>query len=160
MNLKKILVPVDFSPYSEAALRYAEVLAFDSRALLLIVHVHETRIGEEGFHLFPLDPEGIQRSKQLAKCRPSNPDVAYAQRMAFGDPVEKIVRIAQESRADLIVMGTHGRSGLSRFLTGSVAEGVLRQAPCPVLTMKLPAEESARVPKNSLPMKGNHAVRD
>jgi universal stress protein A len=58
--------------------------------------------------------------------------------VAEGDPAEMILRVAEEVHADLIVMGTHGRTGLSRLLMGSVAEQVVRRAPCPVLTMKAP----------------------
>ena len=142
MHLKMILVPTDFSTHSEVALWYAETLALDSGAQLLIVHVHDEHIGGDGFRPFLLDPEGIRQSRRLAACKPSNPAVSYAHRMAYGDAVEEIVHIADETHTDLIVMGTHGRSGLARFVTGSVAEGVLRKASCPVLTMKLPAENS------------------
>jgi nucleotide-binding universal stress UspA family protein len=68
-----------------------------------------------------------------------------------GDPAAEILRLAQEARVDLIVMGMHGRTGLGRLLMGSVAERVVRQAPCPVLTVKVPqrqappSEEAVRV---------------
>ena len=67
-------------------------------------------------------------------------------RVHEGDPATQIVRVAQETRCDLIVLGTHGRTGLGRLLMGSVAEQVLRKAPCPVLTVKTPFPETSSAP--------------
>jgi quercetin dioxygenase-like cupin family protein len=66
-------------------------------------------------------------------------------RVAEGDPAEEILRLAETLRCDVIVMGTHGRTGLGRFLTGSVAEGVLRKALCPVLVVKTPLRQTPAV---------------
>jgi nucleotide-binding universal stress UspA family protein len=64
-------------------------------------------------------------------------------RLLAGDPAEAIIRLAQTEDVDMIVMGTHGRRGLTRLLMGSVAEAVVRAAPCPVLTVKQPAQVAA-----------------
>jgi nucleotide-binding universal stress UspA family protein len=70
-----------------------------------------------------------------------DPETTVTSRLEEGIPAEEIVRVAREVEADLIVMGTHGRSGLGRLLLGSVAEQVMRHATCPVLTLKAPAME-------------------
>jgi nucleotide-binding universal stress UspA family protein len=78
----------------------------------------------------------------LEQIRPADPRLEVRHRLAEGDPAEEILRAAEEEGADLIVMGTHGRGGLSRLLMGSVAEAVMRKALCPVLTVRgpIPAE--------------------
>ena len=72
----------------------------------------------------------------LKEVVPTDPQVACEHRLLTGDPAVAIARLAEEEHADLIVMGTHGRTGLTRLLMGSVAEAVVRRAPCPVLTYK------------------------
>jgi nucleotide-binding universal stress UspA family protein len=71
---------------------------------------------------------------------PSDPTVAFTHRLTMGDPAGEIVRIAAEEGAEMIVLGTHGRSGMSRMLMGSVAEAVVRRAPCPVLVYRAAVE--------------------
>ena len=72
---------------------------------------------------------------------PTDPQLALDRRMEEGDPASMIVRVATETGADLIVMGTHGRTGLRHLLMGSVAEYVVRKATCPVLTLRTPNGE-------------------
>jgi nucleotide-binding universal stress UspA family protein len=69
---------------------------------------------------------------------PTDPNVPFEHRLLTGDPAEEIVRFADEARCELIVMGTHGRTGFKRLLMGSVAEAVIRRAKCPVLTYRAP----------------------
>ena len=76
----------------------------------------------------------------LEKIKPSDPKVQFVHTMVTGDPATEIVRVAKDEGVDLIVMSTHGRSGLTRVLMGSVAELVVRRASCPVLTFKQPVE--------------------
>ena len=76
---------------------------------------------------------------------PTDPSVPYEHHLTLGSPAEDIVRIADETGADMIVIGTHGRTGLMRVLMGSVAEAVMRHANCPVLTLK----QSTKVPETS-----------
>src|SRR5207248_3655533 len=77
--------------------------------------------------------------RRLAEVRPTEEGVPLEHKLVLSaDTVPEIERVAEEEACDLIVMGTHGRTGLTRVLMGSVAEAVLRQAPCPVLTVRLP----------------------
>ena len=74
---------------------------------------------------------------------PTDPTVPVVHKLLVGDPAEAIVQQAEAEHADMIVMGTHGRTGLTRMLMGSVAEAVVRRAACPVLTVKQPAAVAA-----------------
>ena len=138
-----ILFPTDFSTASDAALAHAEAVAKQSNAKLLIVHVEEPPLAYGGGELYyglP-EPSSERIRKMLDDVRPKDPSVAFSHRLVMGDPAGEIVRIADEEKVDSIVLGTHGRTGLSRLLMGSVAEGVVRRAPCPVLVYR----ESARL---------------
>ena len=145
INLKRILVPTDFSETSAAALRYACALArrFAARVYLLNVADYPG-ISAEGDY-----PANIIETMQNAAhdhlrhllteqdVEDLQPD--YATRI--GPPAEEIVQYAHEHAIDLIVMGTHGREGVMRVVLGSVAETVVRRAPCPVLTVHHPKRE-------------------
>ena len=138
-----ILFPTDFSTASDAALAHAEAVAKQSNAKLLIVHVEEPPLAYGGGELYyglP-EPSSERIRKMLDDVRPKDPSVAFSHRLVMGDPAGEIVRIADEEKVDSIVLGTHGRTGLSRLLMGSVAEGVVRRAPCPVLVYR----ESAKL---------------
>jgi universal stress protein A len=139
MQTKKILFPTDFSTASDAALDHATAIARDAGAMLTIVHVEEPidSYGGELYYGIPL-PSNPEVRRMLEKVVPAHAAVAYEYRLEPGSPAETIVRIAREEGADLIVMGTHGRTGMSRMLMGSVAEAVVRKAPCPVLTLRQP----------------------
>jgi nucleotide-binding universal stress UspA family protein len=146
--IKVILHPTDFSPRSGQALQLACVLARDAGARLIVLHVLERPlIVYSGVALAPPAPppseeERRQRREQLRQVRPPDPAVAVEYRLEEGDPATAIVQVAQEAGCDLIVMGTHGRTGLARLLMGSVAEKVVREAPCLVLTVKTPQPAS------------------
>ena len=138
-----VLFPTDFSTASDAALSHAEALAKQSGAELLIVHVEEPPLAYGGGELYyglP-EPTSDRIQKMLADVRPQDAAVKFKHLLVMGDPAGEIVRIADEEKVDSIVLGTHGRTGLSRLLMGSVAEGVVRRAPCPVLVYR----ESARL---------------
>jgi universal stress protein A len=141
-----ILHPTDFSEQAEYALRLACSLARDYGARLIVLHVIPPPPVVYGEGVIPPDPEG-QREEHRAQLHQLPIPVAgipVERRLADGDPAAAIIRAAQEFGTDLIVMGTHGRTGLGRLLMGSVAERVMRRAPCPVLTVKtLPAEIAA-----------------
>ena len=137
MMVKSILVPTDFSATSQTALQYATQLALTLSARLYLVHVP----GKTGEHLeanFPVGEfETVARNQLGSFLTPE--DIArlqpeYASRI--GTPAEEIVRYAGARDVDLIVMGTHGRSGLAHAVMGSVAEQVVRSAPCPVLLVR------------------------
>jgi nucleotide-binding universal stress UspA family protein len=139
--IKTILHPTDFSEHSEYALWLTDTLAREQGARVILLHVlpppvsHGEVIEREG-------PDGYmdQIWRVLDDLKPPDRAAAYEIRLALGDAAHKIVDVAQEEKVDLIVMGTHGRTGLRRVLMGSVAEHVLRQAPCPVLTVKAPVK--------------------
>ena len=137
-----ILHPTDFSLQSEHALKLAAALARDYGARLLVLHVAVPHplIYSEGS--LPLDPQlFVQEARaQLDRLHLPIDKHRAERRFVEGDAATEIVRLAQEMQADLIVMGTHGRTGLARMLMGSVAEQVVRKAPCPVLTVTMPQQ--------------------
>jgi len=146
MHADKILFPTDFSPASEKALSWATSLARDSGATITIVHVEEPPLayggGEMYIGLNEQATEGELR-RLLVQVVPHDHQVPFEHKLLVGNPADAIVHAAEEENADLIVMGTHGRTGLTRLLMGSVAEAVVRRAKCPVLTVKQPAEVPA-----------------
>jgi nucleotide-binding universal stress UspA family protein len=149
LAIKTILHPTDFSPQAESAFQVALALARQNGAQVVVLHVRDalqsTAYGE--FGAFPLDPGDDRRAleKQLAQIERNHQPVVSEAVMAEGNAATEIVRAAQDRHCDMIVMGTHGRTGLARLLMGSVAEQVLRQAPCPVLTVKnMPAAAAAK----------------
>ena len=139
-----ILHPTDFSERSQYALRLACALARDYGARLIVLHVAETVPIVYGEGMLPPDPGELLAAAQERLDRLQVPDanVRAERRLAQGDAAAEILRVAQEAHADLIVLGTHGRTGLGRLLMGSVAEQVVRRAACPVLTMKTPSPET------------------
>ena len=141
MQANKILFATDFSNSSEAALEYATSLAHDTGALILIVHVEEpTAPYVTNDFAIPEATDSAKRqlAKLLSGVVPSDSAVRYEHRLLLGEPAREIVQLAAQEDVDLVVMGTHGRTGLSRLLMGSVAETVVRRAHCPVLTVKQP----------------------
>ena len=135
---KTILFPTDFSPASDAAFGYAVSLARDSNSRLLILHVDNLQVAYTGADMY-LPPSTVpshEVEKQLRSVVPPDKCVACEHRLVIGTPAEEIVQIAADEDVELIVMGTHGRTGITRLLMGSVAEAVVRKAPCPVLTLK------------------------
>jgi nucleotide-binding universal stress UspA family protein len=143
LALQTILHPTDFSEHSAYAFRLACSLARDHGARVLVLHT-VTTLGPElvsyGEAVTQLQPEAYQQKlwDDLRRVRSPDPDVPVDHRLAEGDPAAEILRAAADTRCDLIVLGTHGRTGLTRLLMGSVAEQVVRKAPCPVLTVKAP----------------------
>jgi nucleotide-binding universal stress UspA family protein len=141
--IKRILAPIDFTDASNASLEYAMDLAAALGAAVSVVHVYQIPM-----YSFP-DGAIITSSElaaQLSDTAQKNLDAAVHNHqkrgssasgtLVSGNPSEEIVRLAQLEKADLIVMGTHGRRGLSRALLGSVAEQVLRTSPVPVLAVR------------------------
>jgi nucleotide-binding universal stress UspA family protein len=147
LPIKTILVATDFSPMSEHALRFGGALARDYGARLIAVHVVQPPVAVYAeTAVFVEEPDFSSAQESLQALRVPGVDVEY--RLMEGDPAATIVQVASELHCDLIVMGTHGRAGVVRVLMGSVAEDVLRKAPCPVLTVKatvplpVPVEET------------------
>jgi nucleotide-binding universal stress UspA family protein len=136
-----ILHPTDFSEPAGHAFHLACALAHRQGARLLVLHVPAPLPAA-------IDPRQVGNPfdtlrKQLEQFRPEPPDVSVEYRVTPGDAAEEIVNSARQTGCALIVMGTQGRSGLARMLMGSVAEQVVRNAPCPVVTERLPPREPA-----------------
>jgi nucleotide-binding universal stress UspA family protein len=135
-----ILYPTDFSPESQAAFEAACDLASAKGGRLVVLHVERPPLSNLGGSTFvpPLPSEYDQKQllEQLQSLQPLRPDISLERRLEYGAPESIILKVAQEIGADLIVLGTHGRTGLRRLLMGSVAEHILRKAPCPVLTVR------------------------
>ena len=156
VRIKKILVPVDYSKCSLAGLRYAIEFAKEVGARLTVLHVVDLgpQLMTEGCGVYHLSPY-----KEAAKCASEPQMRAFLRRVNFGSvPLETlataefcpegIYRAAEKEKVDLIIMSTHGRTGLKHVLIGSVAERVVRHAPCAVLVVPShPAMRSANVTK-------------
>jgi universal stress protein A len=145
MIAKKILFPTDFSHTGDAALAFASSLARDSEGRLIVVHVQEAPMaygGGEMYYGIP-EPTTDELMNMLKEVKPTDASVASEHRLITGDPADAIVRLAEEEDVDLIVLGSHGRTGLTRLLMGSVAEAIVRKAHCPVLVYKQPAKKPA-----------------
>jgi nucleotide-binding universal stress UspA family protein len=144
MKLHTILHPTDLSEPAEYAFKLACSLARDHGAQLLVLHVIPPPLthGEMLARAVP-DSYRDQLWRELERIKPPDAAVQVERLLEEGHPAKEIVQAAKENGCDLIVMGTHGRAGLRRLLLGSVAEAVLRQAACPVLTVKLPHHQAA-----------------
>jgi universal stress protein A len=143
-RIKRLLVPIDFSPTSEIALRYAIDIAPAGASIHVMHAVDDTALltaYPDGFYT-----EIPELRAQLVKAAEGQlneairklaaPNTVLTTEVLVGRPVTMIVKTAGARKADLIVMGTHGRSGFAHFVLGSVAERVLRTAHCPVLTVR------------------------
>ncbi|MGE5795352.1 MAG: universal stress protein [Ignavibacteria bacterium] len=145
-SIKKILVPIDFSDYSKNSLKYAVNFAKDFNAQLCLVYVVEPVIYPPDFSMgqiaFPtvdleMDKRAEQELSSLAKKEiPS--DINVKSIVRTGKPFVEIIETASEEDADLIIIATHGHTGVEHILFGSTAEKVVRKAPCPVLTLRDP----------------------
>ena len=153
VDLKRILVPTDFSEYSAVSLDYACSFAEKFNAELHLLHVLEmhassTPVFAGGLVLTPQVQESrTAAEKSLLELECGREAIRAT---VVGPPFLEILRYARDNEIDLIVMGTHGRSGLAHVLVGSVAERVVRKASCPVLTVRHPKHEFV-MPFDKLP---------
>jgi nucleotide-binding universal stress UspA family protein len=148
INLKTILVPSDFSECSDAALRYGLELARKFNASLHLLHVIQDPATQpwaaDGFAIPLLDAidqwqeEAIDRLKAAV---PADDRARVTVECRIGSAYQEILRYAAERDIDLIVTGTHGRGGVTHMLLGSIAEKIVRRAPCPVLTVRHPQHD-------------------
>ena len=127
IHVKKILYPTDFSSYSNQAYFHALGLAQMYGASLTIVYVDAPGASDQA-----------RWRDQLEQVRPADPRIHVSHVLLEGDPASEIARYAADASIDVIVIGTHGRTGVDRLVMGSVAERVMREAPCSVLVVKLP----------------------
>jgi universal stress protein A len=136
---KRILAPVDFDPSSLMALDIAAKLAQQNDGTVSVLHIVPVDIDVSGMPQY-VDlikrQENIDREKLTAIVKQHLTDVKWEVLDEMGPPAEVIVAVATRLPADLIVMVTHGRRGLARLVEGSIAEKVLRHAPCPVLAVR------------------------
>jgi universal stress protein A len=151
-RLKKILVPVDYSDCSRVAMEYALFLAERFDAEIEVLHVAEIPLGDEHTVVKPDTGEEQLLSELIMQQAVKEATEFLAPFVRATIPIEKsllkgrpgkvIVEAAADRGADLLVMGTHGRSGFDRLIMGSVTERVLRSAPCPVVVVRHPDDES------------------
>lgn len=144
VNLKKIVVPQDFSEYSLHALKYAVTLAGLFGSELIVIHVVEPIVYPADFSFgqvsIPAMEEEIRKHSEeqlndlIAKEIPGN--IRTTSVIRVGKPFIEIVEISKSENADLIVISSHGRTGMDHVLFGSTADKVVRKAPCPVLTVR------------------------
>lgn len=151
IQLNKILFPTDFSELSEAALRYAHQFARDYEATLHVIHV----VDEAYQYWMSMTPSAVpvgapivddvvhnaRKSMERLVAEKLTDGTTLVTQVLIGRPFLEIINYAREQSVDLIVIGTHGRGGLGQMLMGSVAEKVVRKAPCPVLTVHHPEHE-------------------
>jgi len=148
LPISNILFPTDFSERAAAAFHVACALARDHGAALTVLHVREVptvAFAEFGAVPPPTLPSRAEVMEKLKEFEPPDGSVHVEYLIADGVPAEEIVRTATDHHCDMIVMGTHGRTGLGRLMMGSVAEEVVRKAPCPVLTLKSPMTAAERL---------------
>jgi nucleotide-binding universal stress UspA family protein len=148
---KKILFCTDFSEDAHWAFTYALQLAKRFKSKLLILHVTPEPVHPEQLSIYlpqeKLDELRISQKKEIDQqlktryIKKMRGFKDYKAVLKEGEPFVEIIQIAKKESADLIVMGTHGRSGLDHILFGSTAEKVVRKSPCPVLTIRLPGRK-------------------
>lgn len=146
MEIKKVLFATDFSEGSSFALPYAVDLAKKYGARLYFVHVVYDLAQTSGFYIPHISLDDVYRDiekgaqseleKTFIEEMRTFKDIEY--KVLKGKPYEELSKFAAEQKVDLIVIGTHGRRGFDRLLFGSTAEQVVRNAPCPVLSVRLP----------------------
>jgi nucleotide-binding universal stress UspA family protein len=150
IDLHRILVPTDFSKHSENALNYAAAFAEKFAAELHLLHVVQDLalfIPEAVTAAPPIAPpveqltEAVREALDRVIAQNQLRRFAVKAEVREGNPFYEIIRYAKEKDIDLIIMGTHGHTGLIHVLLGSVAEKIVRKAPCPVLTVRHPEHE-------------------
>lgn len=146
--IRTILVPVDFSQHAREALAHAKEIAHTLQARLILQHIiqeqlHPAFYNTGIFSIYDVEPDIEERAQaELERfyTETAGPAAAPDQTPRFvagpGHPAHEIITFAEDEQVDLIIMATHGRTGLERFLMGSVAERVVRRAPCSVFTVK------------------------
>ena len=137
MNIKNIMCPVDFSEHSELALNYARFIAEATGATIHLVHATIPPVEYIQGYLEVKKEIEEQRNHALQELNSIDiPGVPVERHLLGGVPMDEVVKYADSNNIDLIVIPTHGRSGVMRLLMGSVAEEIVRKAPCPVMAVK------------------------
>lgn len=136
---KRLLVPVDFDPSSLTSLEIAAKIAQQNQGMVSVLHIVPVDIDVSGMPQYVnliKRQEGLDRDKLTAIAKQHLADLSWEILDEMGQPAEVITEVAAKLPADLIVMVTHGRRGLARLIEGSIADKVLRHAPCPVLALR------------------------
>jgi nucleotide-binding universal stress UspA family protein len=145
LPIRTILHATDFSQSANFAFSLACALARDYGARLVILHVAAPPpiVGYAEGIMVPEPAESFEELRErLNAVQPQDPEINVNRRLVEGDAASEILRAAKDANCNIIVIGTHGRSGLSRLLMGSVAEQVVRRAECPVLSVRQPFGEA------------------
>jgi nucleotide-binding universal stress UspA family protein len=143
-TIQTILHPTDFSESADHAFRLACSLARDHEARVVVLHVVASSAPVAGgmlvgsFSYENVNDVDSELTNRLDAMRESHPDMPIEWRLSKGNVIDGILAAAEDVEAGLIVMGTHGRTGLTRILMGSIAENIVRKANCSVLTVKTP----------------------
>jgi universal stress protein A len=152
-RLRRILLPTDFSGCANYAFSYAAAIARATQAKIVCVHVVEQVVPAVGYTGLAdpmpiadmseqLEDSAERELPRLTDCEELS-GLEVEEVIVHGDAAAEIVRVAGEQEADLIVISSHGRTGLGRMIFGSTAEAVVRHASCPVLVVKPPQEEAS-----------------
>ena len=142
ISLKKILCPIDHSDCSKEALKYAVSFAMKDEAKLYLLHIIDIRSFNESLDAMSKqipDEETLEQLRiKLLDCIPEEmrDDMNVEAIVVQGIPFAEIISTAREKEVDMIVIGSHGRTGITHMMLGSVSEKVVRKAPCPVLTVR------------------------
>lgn len=142
INIKNILCPVDHSDCSKEALKYAVSFAMKDNSKLYLLHVIDIRVFDESINAMtpqiPDDETLKQLKTKLLDCIPEEMrgDMDVEALVIQGIPFVEIISTAKKNDIDMIVLGSHGRTGIAHMMMGSVSEKVVRKAPCPVLTVR------------------------
>jgi len=172
IRLKKVLAPTDFSEGSKRALRYAVSFAQEYKASLTVLHVIDVIYYDYGWMYggVPM-PDRIvcEHDDKVKACLEEFVPQGYRDRvdisleLIHGQPFREIIRYAREKEMDLVVLATQGRMGLSHLFLGSVAEKVVRGAPCPVLTVHMGGRDLVEIDEEETEREANssdHAEGD
>jgi len=141
LPIRKILVPIDFSSHSNQVMKYASAIAQAFNARIILMHVVDSASYSVTDTFAIVDRrrplETIARALLGSWAKQLNGNIRVQRHLATGFAYQEILNTTRKDQVDLIIMGTHGRTGLRHFLLGSVTEKVVRMAPCPVLTVRL-----------------------
>lgn len=159
MQIKSILLPTDFSECGNYALSFATSLARNFGSSIICIHVIEPIVPTVGYSGMTeplpiadiaeqLEDSAERELPRLAECDECD-GLEVEELIAHGEAASEIVRVAKEREVDLIVISSHGRTGLGRIFFGSTAEAVVRHASCPVLVVKPPEEQEKSVSSGS-----------
>jgi universal stress protein A len=142
MKIKRILCPIDFSEFSMTANHYASLLAKATGAEIIYLHSIDSNLPYVGFCNLDASKDHPEELRSLQEVHPTSENIKCSYVLCQGGAADAILDYARNEDVDLIVMGTHGRTGMHRVLMGSVAEAVVRHARCSVLTSKQPWDSS------------------